>query len=67
MTDPTAPERRLREVYKQAILARERLDRDTPAWTYAHEAGANAESALVCLEGADVLDDLDVPVEGDNA
>jgi len=54
MTDPAS---RLREAQMQARLARDELDRDTPEWSYAHQAVANAESARVLLEGPEVLDE----------
>jgi len=52
MSDPAT---RLREAQKQAALAREQLDPESPEWDYAQGAAANAESARVLLEGAEIL------------
>jgi len=52
----TDPETRLREARKQAVLACQDLDRDSSAWNYAQKAAANAESALVLLEGPEILE-----------
>ena len=49
------PVKRLEEIQKQASIVAEEID-NSGAATYAERAGACAESALVLLQGPDILD-----------
>jgi predicted RNA-binding Zn-ribbon protein involved in translation (DUF1610 family) len=53
-----SPATRLRESYKQTRLARAGLDEGSPEAAYLRQALAHIESALVLIEGPDVLDEL---------
>ena len=49
------PVNRLEEIQKQAQIVADQLD-DAGAQRYANRAGACAESALIVLQGPDILD-----------
>jgi hypothetical protein len=57
--DATAPEMRLREAYKQALLAAQDIDTHGPGY-HAEMAADKARAALLLLDGKALLAEMEV-------